>query len=185
MQVSFLIKHLILCLCLQVITSETTNSVGISELQLPITRQGRIRRRRRNRKLLLIESGSSSMSRQKDKSLLEYRLPRRSVTTTSAFGTDRLVPTGPNPLHNSNTTQISYPWYWNHQHLLMYRRPGVSLLILKEKHTLHGHFYCSCQHPTSSLCQQHSFKYGSCDGSATDDQILYGLHHRLCPLVNC
>jgi hypothetical protein len=141
MQVSFLLKHLILCLCLQVITSETMNSVGISELQLPITRQGRRRRRRRrNRKLLLIESDSSSMSRQKDKSLLEYQLPRRSVTTTSAFGTDRLVPTGPNPLHNSNTTQIWYPWYWNHQHLLMYRRPGVSLLIWKEKHTLHGHF---------------------------------------------
>ncbi|CAM6046010.1 unnamed protein product [Sphagnum compactum] len=95
---------------IEVITSETTNSVGISELQLPITRQGRIRRRRRrNRKLLLIESDSSSMSRQKDKSLLEYRLPQRSVTTTSAFGTDRLVPTGPNPLHNSNTTQIWYP----------------------------------------------------------------------------
>lgn len=141
MQVSFLLKHLILCLCLQVITSETMNSIGISELQLPITRQGRRRRRRRrNRKLLLIESDSSSMSRQKDKSLLEYQLPRRSVTTTSAFGTDRLVPTGPNPLHNSNTTQIWYPWYWNHQHLLMYRRPGVSLLIWKEKHTLHGHF---------------------------------------------
>ncbi|CAM6023100.1 unnamed protein product [Sphagnum balticum] len=94
---------------IEVITSETTNSIGISELQLPITRQGRIRRRRRNRKLLLIESDSSSMSRQKDKSLLEYRLPRRSATTTSAFGTDRLVPTGPNPLHNSNTTQIGYP----------------------------------------------------------------------------
>ncbi|CAK9225143.1 unnamed protein product [Sphagnum jensenii] len=95
---------------IEVITSETMNSVGISELQLPITRQGRRRRRRRrNRKLLLIESDSSSMSRQKDKSLLEYQLPRRSVTTTSAFGTDRLVPTGPNPLHNSNTTQIWYP----------------------------------------------------------------------------
>lgn len=167
------------------ITSETTNSIGISELQLPITRQGRIRRRRRNRKLLLIESDSSSMSRQKDKSLLEYRLPRRSVTTTSAFGTDRLVPTGPNPLHNSNTTQIGYPWYWNHQHLLMYRRSGVSLVILKEKHTLHGHFLLLLSTSHIFLVPKHSFKYGSCDGSATDDQILYGLHHHLCPLVNC
>ncbi len=86
-----------LCL-LQVIPSETNVSVEGSEQKLPITRQGRSK----SRKLL------ESSRRARDSSLLEYHLPRRSVTV---FETDRLVPTGPNPFHNSNTTEVWYPWY--------------------------------------------------------------------------
>ncbi|KAH8948457.1 hypothetical protein BDL97_11G094700 [Sphagnum fallax] len=80
----------------EVITSETNVSVEGSEQKLPITRQGRSK----SRKLL------ESSRRARDSSLLEYHLPRRSVTV---FETDRLVPTGPNPFHNSNTTEVWYP----------------------------------------------------------------------------
>ncbi|CAM6014290.1 unnamed protein product [Sphagnum balticum] len=81
---------------IEVITSETNVSVEGSEQKLPITRQGRSK----SRKLL------ESSKRARDSSLLEYHLPRRSVTV---FETDRLVPTGPNPFHNSNTTEVWYP----------------------------------------------------------------------------
>jgi hypothetical protein len=81
---------------IEVITSETNVSVESSEQKLPITRQGRSK----SRKLL------ESSRRARDSSLLEYHLPRRSVTV---FETDRLVPTGPNPFHNSNTTEVWYP----------------------------------------------------------------------------
>ncbi|CAK9197530.1 unnamed protein product [Sphagnum troendelagicum] len=80
----------------EVITPETNVSVEGSEQKLAITRQGR----RKSRKLL------ESSRRARDSSLLEYHLPRRSVTV---FETDRLVPTGPNPFHNSNTTEVWYP----------------------------------------------------------------------------
>jgi hypothetical protein len=80
----------------EVIPSETNVSVEGSEQKLPITRQGRSK----SRKLL------ESSRRARDSSLLEYHLPRRSVTV---FETDRLVPTGPNPFHNSNTTEVWYP----------------------------------------------------------------------------
>ncbi|CAM6035593.1 unnamed protein product [Sphagnum compactum] len=81
---------------IELITSETNVSVEGSEQKLPITRQGRSK----SRKLL------ESSRRARDLSLLEYHLPRRSVTV---FETDRLVPTGPNPFHNSNTTEVWYP----------------------------------------------------------------------------
>ncbi|CAN5954867.1 unnamed protein product [Sphagnum jensenii] len=101
----------------QVSTCETTNSVdqGSEQWQqqhkqqvVSTTRQDR--HHRSSHKLLLENLSSSSSSRrtrQKDSNLLKYRLPpRRSVTV---FETDRLVPTGPNPFHNSNSTQVWYP----------------------------------------------------------------------------
>jgi hypothetical protein len=37
--------------------------------------------------------------------LENYRLPRRKV----AFSSDRMVPTGPNPVHNSNRSEVIIP----------------------------------------------------------------------------
>lgn len=42
--------------------------------------------------------------------LASYRLPRRSVAAAAHFESNRMVPTGPNPLHNSNRSQVIFPW---------------------------------------------------------------------------
>ncbi len=109
------------CLLVQVSTCETTNSLDQGSEQLQQQHKQQVvsttrhdRHHRSSHKLLLENlSSSSSRTRQKDSSLLKYRLPpRRSVTV---FETDRLVPTGPNPFHNSNSTQVWYPWAWKKQ----------------------------------------------------------------------
>lgn len=43
--------------------------------------------------------------------LASYRLPRRSVAAAAHFESNRMVPTGPNPLHNSNRSQVIFPWH--------------------------------------------------------------------------
>lgn len=46
--------------------------------------------------------------------LANYRLPRRSVAAAAHFESNRMVPTGPNPLHNSNRSQVIFPWHTLH-----------------------------------------------------------------------
>ncbi len=56
------------------------------------------------------EEDQSSGRRWSPRQILEhYSLPRRRVVAMKLFSSDRMVPTGPNPVHNSNRSDV-IPW---------------------------------------------------------------------------
>jgi hypothetical protein len=53
------------------------------------------------------EEDQSSGRRWSPRQILEhYSLPRRRVVAMKLFSSDRMVPTGPNPVHNSNRSDV-------------------------------------------------------------------------------
>lgn len=96
---------------------ENQVSLSVSDVSVLVGRHGRFRR--------LLERGNeficdaqlnckrrefaSELDRERAKAreiLVNYRLPKKYSTR---FQSERMVPTGPNPLHNSNRSQVIFP----------------------------------------------------------------------------